>query len=121
MKSSEGDEARWFKCAHSVFWAERVTILKSCGLSPYYMVHGVEPLFPFDITEVTFLVSLPEKEAFSSTDLIAWRARQLQKRVDDLAGMEEKILKARYHSAKEFKAIHTLKDFDFAVGSLVLV
>ncbi|KAJ8591966.1 hypothetical protein M405DRAFT_692039, partial [Rhizopogon salebrosus TDB-379] len=40
---------------------------------------------------------------------------------DDLAGMEEKMLKARYHSAKEFEAIHRLKDFDFAVGSLVLV
>ena len=121
MKSSEGDEARWFKCAHSVFWAERVTILKSCGLSPYYMVHGVEPLFPFDITEATFLVSLPEQEAFSATDLVAWRARQLQKRVDDLAGMEEKILKARYRSAKEFEDSHRIKDFDFAVGSLVLV
>jgi hypothetical protein len=121
MKSSEGDEACWFKCAHSVFWAERVTILKSCGLSPYFMVHGVEPLFPFDITEATFLVSLPDREAFLSTDLIAWRARQLQKRVDDLAGMEEKILKAQYRSAKEFEAIHRLKDFDFAVRSLVLV
>ena len=121
MKSSEGDEARWFKCAHSVFWAERVTILKSCGLSPYYMVHGVEPLFPFDITEATFLVSLPEQEAFSATDLVTWRARQLQKRVDDLAGMEEKILKARYRSAKEFEDSHRIKDFDFAVGSLVLV
>jgi hypothetical protein len=93
-KSSEGDEARWFKCAHSVFWAERVTILKSCGLSLYFMVHGVEPLFPFDITEATFLIPLPNWEAFSSTDLIAWHAQQLQKRVDDLAGMEEKILKA---------------------------
>ena len=35
--------------------------------------------------------------------------------------MEEKILKARYRSAKEFEASHRIKDFDFEVGSLVLV
>src|ERR1700710_2014690 len=35
--------------------------------------------------------------------------------------MEEKILKAKYRSAKEFEASHRLKDFNFAVGSLVLV
>src|ERR1700709_2885169 len=35
--------------------------------------------------------------------------------------MEEKILKVRYRSAKEFEASHRIKDFNFAVGSLVLV
>jgi hypothetical protein len=123
MKSCEGDESRWFKCAHSVFWAERVTILKSCKMSPYFMVHGVEPLFPFDLTEATFLVPLPNQEEFTSTDLIAWRARQLQKRADDLAAIGGKVLKARYQSVKHFEATHSvrLKDFNFDVGSLVLV
>jgi transposase InsO family protein len=44
MKSAEGDESHWFKFMPSIFWAEWVTILKSCRLSPYYMVHGLEPL-----------------------------------------------------------------------------
>ncbi|KIJ07334.1 hypothetical protein PAXINDRAFT_36324, partial [Paxillus involutus ATCC 200175] len=29
IKSAEGDESRWYRSAHSVFWAERVTIGKS--------------------------------------------------------------------------------------------
>jgi hypothetical protein len=121
MKSADGDESRWYKFAHSVFWAERVTILKSCGLSPYFMVHGLEPLFPFDITEATFLVPLPGQDEFSSTDLISWRARQLQKRVEDIQGLEDKVLKARYASVKQFEASHTITNYDFAPGSYVLV
>jgi hypothetical protein len=121
MKSAEGDERKWYKVVHSVFWAERVTILKSCGMSPYFMVHGVEPLFPFDITEATFLVSLPDQDEFSSTDLIAWRARQLQKRAEDIQDMEEKVLKARYASIKHFVASHKITDHDFEPGALVLV
>jgi len=121
MKSAEGDEGKWYKFMHSVFWAERVTILKSCGMSPYFMVHGVKPLFPFDITEAMFLVSLPDQDEFSSTDLIAWRMRQLQKRTEDIRDMEEKVLKARYASIKHFVASHKIMDHDFEPGALVLV
>ncbi|KAJ8594377.1 hypothetical protein M405DRAFT_696270, partial [Rhizopogon salebrosus TDB-379] len=58
---------------------------------------------------------------FSSTDLITWRARQLQKRMDDLELIEEKVLKARYKSIKHFEANHKITNFDFAPGSLILV
>jgi hypothetical protein len=51
IKAANGDESRWPDVAPSVFWAERVTIQKSTGYSPFYMVHGVEPLLPFDLAE----------------------------------------------------------------------
>jgi len=85
------------------------------------MVHGIEPLFPFDITEATFLVSLPDQDKFSSTDLIAWHARQLQKRAEDIRDMEDTVLKARYASIKHFIASHKIMDHDFEPGGLVLV
>jgi hypothetical protein len=49
IKSTLGEEVHWPLTAHSVFWAEQVTILKATRLSLYFMVHGVEPLFPFDL------------------------------------------------------------------------
>ena len=121
MESSEGRETTWYKSAHSVFWAEQVTILKSCGFLPFFMAHGVEPLFPFDLTEATFLVPIPGRNTFSSTDLITWRAQQLQKRREDLEAMSEAVLKARYRSVKDFEASHKITNHDFAPGSLVLV
>ena len=72
IKSTLGGEVRWSSTAHSVFWAERVTILKLTGLSLYFMVHGVEPVFPFDLTEATFLVPVPKTDPISSMTLIAW-------------------------------------------------
>ena len=74
IKSTPGGEFRWHTTAHSVFWAERMTVLRSTSLSPYFMVHGIEPLFPFDLAEATFLVPLPDTKPLSSSGLIAWRA-----------------------------------------------
>ena len=87
------------------------------------MVHGVKPLFPFDLTKATFLVPPPDTEPLSSSELIAWRARQLQKRQEDLESIREHVLKARFESVKHFKVAfkNQIKDFDFWAGSLVLV
>ncbi|KAF8548027.1 hypothetical protein OG21DRAFT_1489718 [Imleria badia] len=123
LKVPWGGESRWYSVAHSVFWAERVTILRSTGLSPYFMIHGVEPLFPFDFSEATFLVPPPDTNPIFSSDLIAWRARQLQKRQEDLKSIRERVLKAHFESVKHFEAAfkNRIKDFDFRHGGLVLV
>lgn len=55
IKAAGGDISRWPDVAPSVFWAERVTIQKSTGYSPYYLAHGVELLLPFDSSEATYL------------------------------------------------------------------
>ena len=72
VKSTLGGEIHWSATAHSVFWAEHVTILKSTGLSLYFMVHGVEPLFPFDLSEATFLVPVPDTDNITTPTLITW-------------------------------------------------
>jgi hypothetical protein len=78
MKSCDGEEVHWPHTAHLVFWAERVTIQRSTALSPYFMVHGIEPLFPFDLAEATFLVLIPDTDRISTSTLLAFRTCQLQ-------------------------------------------
>ena len=122
LKAAEGDSSRWPDVAPSVFWAERVTIQKSTGYSPYYLAHGVEPLFPFDLAEATYLA--PDIENLLSTeDLIAQRAIMLQKRNQDLLRVREEVVKARWESVKQLEksAKSNIQDFDFKPGSLVLV
>jgi transposase InsO family protein len=72
IKSCDGDKLRWYKVAHAVLWAECVTVHQVTGFTPHFMVHGVKPIFPFDLAEGTFLVALPDQETFSTTDLVAW-------------------------------------------------
>ena len=74
MKTANGEEERWPTVAHSVFWAERITVLKSTGKSPYFMAHGVEPLLPFDISEATYLLG-PLDSPMTEAQLLEIRAR----------------------------------------------
>ena len=123
VKSCKGVESHWPHTIHSVFWAEQITILRSTGVSPYFMAHGVEPLFPFDLAEATFLVPLLDANSSSTSELIAWHERQLQKCQEDLDTICDRVLMARFTSIKHFKAAFKswIKDFDFRPGSLILV
>ena len=84
MKAAEGDKSKWPDVAPAVFWAERVMIQKSMGYLPYYLVHRVKPLLPFDLAEGTYLV--PDFDGIlSMEDLIVLRAKMLMKCPQDLA------------------------------------
>jgi hypothetical protein len=123
MKSCDGKEVCWPHTAHLVFWAERVTIQRSTGLSPYFMAHGIELLFPFDLTEATFLVLIPDTDQISTSALLAFHTHQLQKCVEDLESIKEHILKTHFTSVKKFEAVfkNQIKDYNFQPGSLILV
>ena len=122
IKACDGDASRWPAVAPFVFWADRATTRKATGLSPFYMAHGVEPILPFDITLATFLVPDLVKP-LTTNELIATRARQLEKRQEDLAEIHDRILRSRFTSAQQFERqhAHTIRDFDFRPGTLVLV
>jgi hypothetical protein len=59
----------------------------------------------------------------STSDLLAIRARQLQKRPEDLASVKDRVLEARYNSIKHFEKQHknSIRNFDFKPGALVLI
>jgi hypothetical protein len=122
FKSVDGDQAKWSKGTYSVFWADRITIRRRMGCSPYFAVTGTHPILPFDIIELTYLLP-PPNSILSTTDLIASRAIALQKRQSHLATLRSRILSARLQAAIRFEREHaaTIRDFDFQRGDLVLV
>ena len=122
VKACEGDILRWPSVTPHVFWADRVTVRKDIGFSPFYMAHGIDPILPFDLAEATFLVPKLDKP-LSRVDLLAIRARQLEKRESDLNTVKDRVLKARYSSIAQFEKenANLIKDYAFAPGSLVLV
>jgi len=122
FKACNGDDSSWPTVAPFAFWADRATTRKSTGHSPFFMAHGVEPILPFDIIQATFLV--PDlTQPLSTEDLLATRIRQLQKRPADLAAIHDRITASHHASVRQFKKhyANTIRDFDFAPGSLVLV
>jgi hypothetical protein len=77
MKVCDGKERKWLIAMHTVFWAERITTHKALRHSVYYIAHGVKPLLLFDLAKATYMV--PPQSTMTTTELIALRARQLQK------------------------------------------
>jgi hypothetical protein len=122
FKAADGDQSKWSSVAYSVFWADRITVRKRMGCSPYFAVTGTHPLLPFDITEATYLRPPPDS-ILSTTDLIARRAVALQKRQEDLTRIHSNVLRARREAAVRFEAEHTatIKDYDFKQGDLILI
>src|SRR5882672_6719181 len=122
MKTCNNEHSKWVNMAPLMFWANWVTVRRSIGYSPFFMAHGVEAVFPFDIAEATYLLPPPDVPS-STEDLIAHRAQQLQKCPEDLRDMSARVLKARKQSAAEFvkRFSSTIQDYDFQEGSLVLM
>ena len=92
------------------------------GCSPYFAVTGTHPLLPFDIAEANYLLPPPDS-TLTTTELITRRAIALQKRRPHLADLHDKVHTARLKAAVQFEKdhAHSIRDFDFKLGDLVLI
>jgi hypothetical protein len=121
-KAVDGVQSQWSRAVYSVFWADRITIRRRMGCSPYFAATGTHPILPLDIAEATYLLP-PPTSTLSTTDLIVSRAIALQKRRSHLSALNSKVMAARVQAAVRFEREHsaTIRDFDFSRGDLVLV
>jgi hypothetical protein len=122
VKLCEEDINKWPDYVDVAFFADMVTTRRATGLSPFYMLYGVDPVLPFDLFEATYLVS-GFKEEMTSEELLALRIRQLMKKEEDMAKAAEVLAKSRYRSKEEFEKRYKkrIKNYKFKKGDLVLV
>ena len=122
FKASGGDQTKWSSAAYSVFWADRVTVRKRIGVSPYFVVTGTHPILPMDIVEATYL--LPPPDALISTlELIASRARALAKHHTLVEEMRKKVTLEKRARVEQYEKDHeaVIRDYVFKRGDLVLL
>jgi len=122
FKVINGDALHWPKGFYSALWSEHVTTTRMLGCSPYFAVHGVHPVLPFDIDEATYLVPPPDS-ILSDEDLLACHGKEFAKRQSDLNKLQQCVHAARVAHMDRFSHKHTTKirDYNFASGSLVLI
>lgn len=121
IKTANAEGLTWVDVLGEVFWADRTTVHKTTGYSPYFLVHGVEPLLPFDMSEVTYM-SQDLDSLMSTADLLALRARALIGREEKLEEMRGVVWQARMASVRQYLRTHenSVRDFDFKTGDVVL-
>jgi transposase InsO family protein len=122
IKSCEGDITKWPKKLQQVVFADWVTTSSVTGYSPYYLMYGQHPVLPFDLTEATFMIN-GYQDGLSTSELLALRVRQLEKRPEDIARAAESLKKHRCKTKAimDLKYQHLFHKTEFKPGSLVLM
>lgn len=122
MKACNGKLQNWPDMVPIAFFADRIATSEATGCSAYYLLHGVDPVLPFDLTESTFMTS-GFRSGMSTVELLALRIQQLQRHPADIAQAAETLRNARFRSKEQFERrfFKRLNRSVFNTGDLVLV
>ena len=122
VKTCEGNLRRWPELVPHAFFADKIMTRRATGFSPFYLLFGVDPVMPFDLTEATYMVDGFTKN-MSTTDLLSLRIQQLEKRPEDLAKAAAQITRHRLDSKAQFEKrfAHRLRKEPIQAGDLVLL
>ena len=121
-KILQGNTAKWPEILPLTIWADQVTAKRMTGSSPYYLLYGQQPLFPFYFTDRTWHM-LDWVDVNSTKDLLAIRAKQLSCRDEYIGEASAKAEKARLKAAEYFfqKNKARMTSGDYENGTMVLV
>jgi hypothetical protein len=121
-KAVKGQLSKWFWYLPHVLWADRITVRRRFGVSPFFLVTGAHPTIPFDILEATWLVKLPDR-MLTRGELIGYQARALIKHRADVLKMQKNVHEEKIKRLMEFdkKYQHLNHEFNFNFGDLVLI
>lgn len=122
IKSCQGDLRKWPDKVQEAVFADRVTVSRVTGYSPYQLLHGTDPLLPLDLAEATFLVEGFEP-GISTSELLVLRIHQLSKHPEDVARAAQVLQKARFASKLQFEQRfqRRMSRDTYKPGELVLV
>jgi hypothetical protein len=101
-KACHGDMSHWPRYLQAAVFADRITTRRATGYSPFYLLHGVHPMLPCDLTEATFL-STHFTQNMTTEDLLAARVQQLAKMPQDLERARRTLKQSRFQSSKAFE------------------
>jgi hypothetical protein len=122
VKSCGGKMNLWPKKLPMALLADRITVSRVTGFSPYQLLYAADPVLPFDLTEATFLVS-GFRSGMTTTELLTLRIRQLSKHERDIKRAADTLKKARFRSKEHFerKFVKKLQKDEYKRGELVII
>lgn len=122
VKSCGDNISQWPNFVSHMFFADRITVRRATGFSPYYLLYGNHPILPLDLFEATFLVTGFDKD-LTTEDLIALRIQQIAKMEDNISEAQQRLYRSRLRSKEAFeeKFSKRIQRDVFKAGDLVLV
>jgi hypothetical protein len=103
-----------------VLWADRTTVRSSTGLTPYEVEFVDRPILPIELKVSTWNV-LAWETVKTREDLLAMRARALERREEDLEEAKLRLRRMREVGKECFDERKVLREEKIEIGHLVLV
>ncbi len=121
-KTRKGQIKNWHEYIDIAMFADRVTTSRVTGFTPYFLLHGVEPLLPLDLAEATFMVE-GFQSGMTTSELLGLRIRQLTRHPADLERAANMLKSARIQSRNQYlqRYKRRLQKDEYKPGELVLV
>ena len=110
----------WVNNLPMALWADRVTVKRSTGETPLYLVCGKDPVLPVDLSVPTWQ-TLPWGEVRDTPTLLALRARQFDTRDQRLQEAVDRTIRLREEGKEWFDMHRELRPKPLTRGSLVLL
>src|SRR5437588_3793274 len=98
LTAPSGKPGTWPQHLAAVSWADRITVRKSTGMTPFRVVFGQECLLPVELATESWRVvewRTVERADNPRAELLALRARQLERRPGDLVRAAEAQRRSR--------------------------
>jgi len=93
------DGRKWHQYLPSVLFADRISVKRGTGYSPYELLYGRKPVLPVDVEMSTYL-AIDWWKVKSSADLVAARAEQLLRREDIMEKAAARLRESRAKSVR---------------------
>ena len=114
------DRKDWMDHLHAVLWADRTTVKSSTGVTPYELEFLDRPILPIELDISTWNV-LPWDQVHDTAELVAMRARAMERREEDLEEAKAHLRRMRERGKEYFDKRHNIRNEPLELGMLVLV
>ncbi|KAK4698422.1 hypothetical protein P7C70_g7853, partial [Phenoliferia sp. Uapishka_3] len=112
----------WAKHLPMVHFADRISVRRTTGMTPFAMMYGTEAVLPIDHNEETWMISKWRDKQYSRSNLLKAHLAQLERKLDPLIESTEQLKDARLASVLYHNKVnaHQLQEA-LKPGALVLV
>jgi hypothetical protein len=110
----------WVDNLHLALWADRITVKRSTGESPVYLISGKEHVLPIELSIPTWQ-TLEWDTVRTSEELVAMRAESLRKRDVRLQESIARTVRLRQEGKEWWDNSKSIRSTPLEPGDLVLV
>ena len=114
------DKRDWMNHLPAVLWADRTTVKTSTGFTPYELEYLDRPVLPIELEISTWHI-LPWDQVHETAELVAMRARAVERREEDLEEAKAHLRRMREKGKEYFDRRHNIRHEPLEPGMLILV